>query len=79
LHRGAAAAASGGLSAGLSAARVVNNLSGAARLAPDSLDEVSSAVVLTLVALILGALFFVAYTYLPPALRASGVWLRLRL
>jgi len=23
-------------------------------------------------------LFFVAYTYAPPALRASGLWLRLR-
>ena len=38
-----------------------------------------TSVVLTLVALILGAVFFVTYTYLPPALRASGVWLRLRL
>jgi len=75
LHRGAAAAASGGLGA----ARVFNNLSGAAPVAPESVDEVSNAVVLTLVALALGVLFFVGYTYLPPTLRASGVWLRLRL
>jgi len=61
------------------AARVFNNLSRATSMPPDSLDEVSNAVVLTLVALILGVLFFVAYTYLPPALRTSGVWLRLRL
>jgi len=74
-HHGAAAAASGGLGA----ARVFNHLSGAAPLAPESADEVSNAVVLTLAALILGVVFFVTYTYLPPALRASGVWLRLRL
>jgi len=58
---------------------VFNNLSGAAPVAPASVDEVSNAVVLTLVALALGVLFFVGYTYLPPTLRASGVWLRLRL
>ena len=75
LHHGAAAAASGGLGA----ARIFNHLSDAAPLAPESSDDVSNAVVLTLVALILGAVFFITYTYLPPALRASGVWLRLRL
>ena len=74
LQHGAAVAAS----AGLGAARVFKNLSGAAPVAPESSDEVSNAVVLTLVALILGVMFFVTYTYLPPALRASGVWLRLR-
>ena len=75
LHHGAAVAASGALGA----ARVFDNLSAATPMPPDSLDEVSNAVVLTLVALALGALFFVAYTYLLPTLRSSGVWLRLRL
>ena len=74
-HHGAAAAASGG---GGGAARVFNRIAGPAPVAARSLDQVSNAVVLTLVALIVGVLFFVAYTYAPPALRASGLWLRLR-
>jgi hypothetical protein len=75
LRHGAAAAASGGRAA---AARVFNRIAGSAPVAAESLDQVSNAVVLTLVALIVGVLFFVAYTYAPPALRASGSWLRLR-
>jgi hypothetical protein len=73
-HHGAAVAASGGGGA----ARVFNRIAGSAPVAAESLDQVSNAVVLTLVALIVGVLFFVAYTYAPPALRASGLWLRLR-
>jgi hypothetical protein len=75
LRHGVAAAASGGRAA---AARVFNRIAGSAPVAAESLDQVSNAVVLTLVALIVGVLFFVAYTYAPPALRASGLWLRLR-
>ena len=75
-HHGAAVAASGGGGGG--AARVFNRIAGSAPVAAESLDQVSNAVVLTLVALIVGVLFFVAYTYAPPALRASGLWLRLR-
>ena len=74
MQHGAAAAAS----AVRSAARVFNRIAGPAPVAAESLDQVSNAVVLTLVALIIGVLFFVAYTYAPPALRASGLWLRLR-
>ena len=74
MQHGAAAAASGVRSA----ARVFNRIAGPAPVAAESLDQVSNAVVLTLVALIVGVLFFVAYTYAPPALRASGLWLRLR-
>jgi hypothetical protein len=74
LQHGAAAAASGGGTA----ARVFNRIAGSAPVAAESVDQVSNAVVLTLVALIVGVLFFVAYTYAPPALRASGLWLRLR-
>ena len=74
MQHGAAAAASGVRSA----ARVFNRIAGPAPVAAESLDQVSNAVVLTLVALIIGVLFFVAYTYAPPALRASGLWLRLR-
>jgi hypothetical protein len=58
--------------------RVFKSLASAAPALPASSDEVSSAVILTLVALMVGALFFVAYTYAPPALRASSLWLRLR-
>ncbi len=75
MQHGAAAAASGGRAA---AARVFNRIAGSAPVAAESLDQVSNAVVLTLVALIVGVLFFLAYTYAPPALRASGLWLRLR-
>jgi hypothetical protein len=74
LRHGAAAAASGGQAA----ARVFNRIAGPAPVAAESVDQVSNAVVLTLVALIVGVLFFLAYTYAPPALRASGLWLRLR-
>ena len=60
------------------AARVVSNLAGVIPATKTPPDDVSSAVLFTVLALIVALISFVAYTYAPPGLRVSSLRLRLR-